>query len=131
MSQIPRFMLLIGVSFFLTACVGMPHTTMYKLNRLDPMEADPEQIKVAIRADDRIGIRKGSANIEVKFDTEDGKLNIDETFVIQVIRNPIMSIELAGGKSSGRSITVLQLTKSDAQRLKRLQSSLAPYREGE
>ena len=131
MLRIPRFRLLIVVSFFLTGCMGMPLTTMYKLNRLDPMEADPAQIKVAIRADDRIGIRKGGANIEVKFDSEDGSLNIDETFVIEIIRNPIMSIELMKDKSLGESVTVLQLTKSDAQRLKVLQSSLEPYREGE
>ena len=42
------------------------------------MEADPAQIKVAIRADDRIGIREGGAKIEVKFDAEDGALAVFE-----------------------------------------------------
>ena len=131
MLRIPRISLLIVVSFFLNGCIGMPLTTMYKLNRLDPMDADPAQLKVAVPTDERIGIRKGGANIEVKFNADDGNLNIDETFVIEIVRNPIKSIELVEDRRSGESITVLQLTQSDAQRLKLLQSSLKPYREGE
>lgn len=123
--------LLIVGTLFLTGCTSMPLSTMHKLHRLDPMDADPAQIKVAIRTDDRIGIRKGGASIEVKFDAEDGTLSIDETFIIEIIRNPIMSTKLVENKKPGESVTVLQLTKTDAQRLKLLQSSLLPYRQGE
>jgi hypothetical protein len=129
MLRIPLPGLLIAVSFFLSGCTSMPLTTMYKLHRMDPMDADPAQIKVAIRADERIGIRKGGAKIELKFDAEDGTLNIDETFIIEIIRNPSISAELVEDKNPGESVTVLRLTESDAQRLKLLQSSLAPYRE--
>ena len=62
----------------LSACTSVPLTTLYKLHKIDPMEADPAQIKVAIRADDRIGIREGGAKIEVKFDAEDGALAVFE-----------------------------------------------------
>lgn len=121
--------LLIVVSIILTGCAGMPLTTMYKLHRLDPMEADPAQLKVAIRADERIGIREGGATIEVKFNSEDGTVNIDDTFIIEVIRNPIINAGLLGNNRPGESVTVLQLTETDAQRFRLLQSSLEKYQQ--
>lgn len=122
--------LLLAVLCFLTGCMGMPLTTMYKLSQLDPMQADPAQIKVAIRADERIAIPEGGANINVKFDAEDGQLNFDETFVIEIIRNPIMSIALVKDTRPGESVTVLQLTEHDVQRFRNLQAMLEPYVSG-
>ena len=110
---------------FLSACTSVPLTTLYKLHKIDPMEADPAQIKVAIRADDRIGIREGGAKIEVKFEAEDGSLNIDETYLVEIIRNPDMSAELLAGINPGESVTVLGLTQSDIQRMRAVQSSVA------
>lgn len=131
MANISFVRLLIVVSIFLASCSSMPLTTMYKLHKLDPMEADPAQIKVAIRADDRIGIREGGAKIEVKIDFEDGTAGIDETFAIEITRNPIMSTELVEDKKPGESVTVLQLTEADAQRFRLLQSTLETYDQDE
>ena len=122
---------LIVVSACIAACSGMPLATMYKLHRLDPWEADPAQLKVALRADDRIQISEGGANMRFKFDAEDGGLSFDETFIIEISRNPALGIELEYGKEPDESITVLQLTAADAQELMRLQSLLTPYRNGE
>jgi len=122
---------MIAGSLLLAGCMSMPLTTMYKLSNLDPMAADPAQIKIAIRADDRIGIPEGGVNIKAKFDADDGNLNFDETFVVEIIRNPIMSIDLVKDTRPGETVTVLQLTEHDAQRFRVLQLSLAPYVEGE
>ena len=109
----------------------MPLTTMYKLSRMDPMDADPAQIKVAVRADEAIGIGKGDAQIEFKFDAEDNSLNIDEIYLIEVVRNPVVHGELYADKKPGESITVLGLTTSDAERMKQLQLEMAPFRNGD
>ena len=119
------------IVLFLAGCTSMPLTTMYKLSRMDPMDADPAQIKVAVRADEAIGIGKGDAQIEFKFDAEDDSLNIDEIYLIEVVRNPAMHGELYADKKPGESITVLGLTTSDAQRMKRLQLEMAPFRNGD
>jgi hypothetical protein len=119
------------VAVFLSACTSMPLTTLYKLHKIEPMEADPAQIKVAIRADDRIGIREGGAKIEVKFDAEDGSLNIDETYLVEIIRNPDISAELLADKNPGESVTVLGLTRSDIQRMRAVQSSVAANSKGD
>jgi hypothetical protein len=109
----------------------MPLTTMYKLSRMDPMDADPAQIKVAVRADEAIGIGKGDAQIEFKFDAEDDSLHIDEIYLIEVVRNPVVHGELYADKKPRESITVLGLTTSDAERMRQLQLAMASYRNGD
>jgi len=115
----------------LTGCASMPLTTMFKLHKVDPMEIDPAQLKVAIRVDERISIRKGGAHISLKFDAEDGSLNIDDTYIIEIIRNPILTPEFFDDKEPWESVTVLQLSDSDAQKMSRAQSLLKPYSQGQ
>ena len=129
--RIPLARLACLIVLFLAGCTSMPLTTMYKLSRMDPMDADPEQIKVAVRADEAIGIGKGDAQIEFKFDAEDNSLNIDEIYLIEVVRNPVVQGELYADKKPGESITVLGLTTSDAQRMKQLQLEMALFRKGD
>ena len=118
-------------ALFLSGCTSMPLSTLYKLSKMDPMDADPTQIKVAVRADQAIGIGKGDAQIEFKFDAEDNSLNIDEIYLIEVVRDPVLQGELYTDKKPGESITVLGLTDSDAQRMKQLQLTMAPFRNGD
>ena len=119
------------ITLFLAGCTSMPLTSMYKLSRMDPMEADPAQIKVAVRADEAIGIGKGDAQIEFKFDAEDGSLSIDEIYLIEMDRDPIVYGALYTDKKPGESITVLSLTPGDAERMKQLQLEMAMFREGD
>ena len=129
--RIPLAGLACLIALFLAGCTSMPLTSMYKLSRIDPMEADPAQIKVALRADEAIGFGKGDAQIEFKFDAEDDSLNIDEIYLIEVVRNPVVQGDLYADKKPGDSITVLGLTASDAERMKQLQLEMAPFRNGD
>lgn len=121
---------LIVLAAFLAGCAGMPLSTMYTLSSLDPMEVDPAQLKVAVRADERIGIPMDGVHLSLKFDADDGSLNIDDTYIVEVIRNPILTPELYDDKATWESVTVLQLSENDAQRLTRVQSLLKPYTDG-
>ena len=103
---------------------------MFKLRNMDPLAVDPAQLKVAIRADEHIHLPKDGVHISLKFDAEDGSLIIDDTYVVEVIRNPILTPELFDDKATWESVTVLQLSDSDAQKMTRVQSALKPYIEG-
>ncbi len=120
---------LLAVVLTLAGCASMPFTTMYKLHKLDPMEVDPAQIKVAVLADERIDIRTNGAAIELGFDAEDGSLHVDETYILEIVRNPIFTQELVEAKTPGKAVTVFQLSESDAQKMKQIQSLLLPYKE--
>ena len=119
---------LLIVALTLAGCVSMPLTTMYKLHKIDPLEADPAQIKVAVATDKRIDIRADGASIELGFDAEDGSLHIDEVYVLEIVRDPIYTQELSEAKTPGKAIIVLQLSDNDARRMRQVQSQLMPFR---
>ena len=129
MSRNQLFSLLV-LTLFLSGCVGMPLTSAIKLRKVNPLEVDPAQLKIAVRADERIGIPEGGVQISLKFDADDGSLNIDDTYVVEVIRNPILPAELFRGKAAWEAVTVLQLSDSDARQMTRVQSLLKPYTDG-
>ncbi len=103
---------------------------MLKLRKMDPMEVDPAQFKVAVRTDTRIGIPKDGVHISLKFNAEDDSLNIDDTYVVEVIRNPVFTPELYDDKATGQSVTVLQLSDNDARKMAHVQSLISPYVDG-
>ena len=109
----------------------MPFTTMVKIKNIDPLEIDPAQFRIAIRADERISIREGGATVSLKLDAEDGSLHIDDTYIIEIIADPILTPELIDGMRPGEAVTVLQLSDSDARKMARVQSLLIPFTEGE
>jgi hypothetical protein len=113
---------------FLPACAGVPLSTMFKLKGMDPIEADPAQIKIAIRADERLVIREGGVSINLKFDADDGSLNIDDTYLIDIIRNPVLSYELMKDNEAGEVVTLFQLSDSDARKMQYVQSQLRPFK---
>jgi len=125
------FVSLFILTLYLTGCVGMPLTTAMKLRKVNPLEVDPAQLKVAVRADKSIGIREGGVHVLLKFIADDGSLNIDDTYVVEVVRNPILPPELFRGKPTSETVTVLQLSDSDARKMTRVQSLLKPYTDGQ
>lgn len=124
------FASLLIIAIVLPGCSGMPLSTMVKLGRLDPMEADPAQVRVAIRTDQRITIPEGGAVVGLKFVADDGELHIDDTYVVEIVRNPILTTELLDGKRRSEVVTVLQLSDKDAEKMTRAQALLKPYTDG-
>jgi hypothetical protein len=108
----------------------MPISTMVKLGGFDPMEADPAQVRVAIRADQRITIPDGGAVVGLRFEADDGELHIDDTYIVEIVRNPVLTTELIDGKRRGEAVTVLRLSDRDAAKMTRAQTLLKPYTDG-
>ena len=121
---------LLIIAIFISGCSGMPLSTMVKLSRLDPMEADPAQVRIAIRADQRITVPDGGAIVELKFEANDGELHIDDTYIVEIVRKPVLTTELIDGKRPGEAVTVLRLSDRDAEKMTRAQTLLKPYADG-
>lgn len=105
----------------LSGCSSIPLTTMYKLSRLNPMEADPGQIKIAIRAHQAIGIPHGAARISLGYETHDKNTIIEDVYFVEIIKNSVLTPELTEDKSPLEHITILQLSAEDAQRMRTVQ----------
>ncbi len=118
------------IAIFVSGCSGMPISTMAKLGRLDPMEANPAQVRIAIRADQRIMVPDGGATVTLKFEANDGELHIDDTYVLEIVRNPVLTAELIDGKRRGEGVTVLRLSERDAEKMTRARTLLKAYTDG-
>lgn len=70
--------LLLGVS----ACSGVPLTSYGKLWRIDPMKADPGDIRVAVQVSDAIDLEPARVNIGLSYRAADGSL--DESHELEV-----------------------------------------------
>lgn len=102
----------------------MPLTSMYKLYRLSPMEADPAQIKIAIRAHQAIGIPHGAARMEVKYENHDKSKIIEDIYFIEITQNAAVPAELKDDKAADEAITILQLTEQDAESMRKIQAQV-------
>jgi hypothetical protein len=118
---------LLTIAILLSGCSGMPISTMVKLRGYDPMMADPAQVRIAIRADQRITIPDGGAVVALRFKTSDGELHIDDTYIVEIVRNPVLTEELIDGKRRGEAVTVLRLSDKDAEKMTRAQALLKSY----
>ena len=58
------------------ACTAIPISSMYSLSKIEPMNIDPEQIRVAIRVDKSVNAAHGNAQITMGYKAE--KAGIDE-----------------------------------------------------
>ena len=110
------------LTLLLTSCASVPLTSMYKLYRLSPMEADPSQIKIAIRAHENLGIPHGGAQIQLSYKTHDQNTYIDDIYLIDIVKNAMLTPELTEDMKVNEAITVLQLTPPDAKRMKQIQN---------
>ena len=121
---------LLTIAILLSACSGMPISTMVKLRGFDPMEADPAQVRIAIRADQRITIPDGGAVVTLRFKTSDGELHVDDTYIVEIVRKPVLTAELIDGKRRGEAVTVFRLSDKDAEKMTRAQTLLKSYTDG-
>ncbi len=108
----------------LSGCASMPLPSMYKLYRLSPMEADPAQIKIAIRAHQAIGIPHGAARMEVKYENHDKSKIIEDIYFIEITQNAAVPAELKDDKAADEAITILQLTEQDAESMRKIQAQV-------
>ncbi|MEM9304004.1 MAG: hypothetical protein AAGE01_17955 [Pseudomonadota bacterium] len=108
----------------LSACAGVPLTSMLKLSRLLPLEADPAQIRVAVRADRAIALRTGDVTMGITYEAADNALSLQEEFVVQVDRGAILPPELLRGLGEKEAVTIMALSDSDARRFSRTQAKI-------
>ena len=123
------FSLIILAFFTLSACTSMSFTGMYRLSQLSPLTVAPDQIKVAIKANENINIRTGDVNLKLGYWADDKSLNIDEEFLVEVIQNTSISANLFDDKEADENITILQLSTADTSRFKEVQSLVSAYKE--
>jgi len=109
------------------ACTAIPISSLYSLSKIDPIKIDPEQIRVAIRVDESVNAARGSAQIIMGYKAEDGSIDEEHEFDVQLTSVQTLTPELTRGMSPGERVTVMSLSPEDAYTMRDLQQRLSRH----
>lgn len=114
-----------------TACQTMPPpSSLVKLARLSPLEADPHSIRLAVRAPQDLNVRDGDITLTIAFNGETAQSSILEQFKADIVRSRSASsypgLEKEG--RAGEALTVAALTPEDATRMREIQNKIKLWR---
>lgn len=116
------------VALLFVACTAIPISSMYSLSKIDPMKTDPEQIRVAIRVNESVNAAHGSAQITISYKAEDGSIDEQHEFEVQLTSAQTLTPKLTRGMLPGEKVTVMSLSPKDARTMKELQQRLYKYK---
>jgi hypothetical protein len=115
----------------LAACTSIPITSLYKLYKLDPFSMSPQELRIIVRADESISIRKGNVSMKIGFKAHDDSLTIDDTYLVDVERNGSLPADVLDDREPNEALTLLRLSQADAKQLAETQQLLKPYAESD
>jgi hypothetical protein len=115
------------VALLFVACTAVPISSMYSLSKIDPMQTDPEQIRVAIRVNESVNASRGSAQITMAYKAEDGSIDEEHEFDVQLTAAQTLTPKLTRGLLPGEQVTVMSLSPQDARTMRDLQQRLFKY----
>jgi hypothetical protein len=116
------------VALLFVSCTAVPISSMYSLSKIDPMKTDPEQIRVAIRVNESVNATRGSAQITVGYKAEDGSIDEQHEFDVQLTPAQTLTPQLTRGLLPGEQVTVMGLSPEDARTMRDLQQRLFKYK---
>lgn len=106
----------------------MSLTGMYKLSQLDPLTADPAQIKVAIKTDKAILIKDGAVEIKLGYQSDDDTIDIDDAYKVHIDHRSPLAHSLFDQINTNENITVLSLTEVDAKQFRQNQQIISAHK---
>jgi len=115
------------VALLLVACTAIPISSMYSLSKIDPMKIDPEQIRVAVRVNESVNVTRGNAQIAVGYKADDGSIDEEHEFDVQLTGAQTLTPKLTRGLLPGERVTVMSLSPEDARTMKDFQRRLYKY----
>ena len=124
-----KIVLLASILTLVTACSNIPLSTMIKMMNLNPLETDPKQLVVAVVAPDGVNVQDGDVVIDFNFRTDDPSTSFDHHFPVIINEGYAVPDNLKEDIEENEKITVLQLSKEDAQTMAEGQQMVKDYRE--
>ncbi|WP_287817781.1 hypothetical protein [Idiomarina sp.] len=123
-----KITLLVSILTLVTACSNIPLSTMIKMMNLNPLEADPKQLVVAVVTSEGIDVRDGDIVIDFSFRTGDPSTSFAHNFPVIINDNYTVPGSLKGDVDGNEKVTVMQLSKENAQTMSEGQQAVKEYR---
>lgn len=118
----------------LSACTSMPLKTMYKMSQFSPMDIEPQGLRLAVRTDQGIQLKKGAVTISFGFESVGSEslpaVKEDHRFQVMILPDvkagfsPILFEDI----EDKESVTVMQLSEQDAQTMAQAQALIRQYK---
>ena len=126
-----RRAVLIGVLVVLASlggCLTTPVTSMVKLSRLTPLEANPAEMRFAVRSPNFLRVRNGDISVVIAYDTGDTETSFVETYLPVVNENALPGQGIAIATQDGSRLAIAQFSPEDAASMSEVQARVKALR---
>jgi len=107
----------------LSACAGMPISSMYKLRNFEPMDIDPQAVSIAVITHEAVQLADGSASLVLSYSSEVAEHNFSSHIVANLSRNPNID-SLQAARDDFEDITLFYLDEEAAKTLQIAQNRI-------
>jgi hypothetical protein len=118
-----RLSMVCGGLVLLAGCMSAPPSSYAKLTSLSPLEANPQEIRVAVLATQDLVMRPGDAILDVYFKPDHGE-KLSAKYALEIISGNASAPQLLTALKPGQTIYVLRLTSADTVSLRVLQGDV-------
>lgn len=112
----------------LTACLTTPVSTMVKLSRITPLDANPADMRFAVRSPSNLRVRGGDISVTLAFDTGDVATSFVEVYRPIVNEDALPGQGIAIGTQDGSHLAIARFSDADARSMKAAQTRVKSLR---
>ncbi|MEL6922097.1 MAG: hypothetical protein AAFO77_13990, partial [Pseudomonadota bacterium] len=113
---------------FLAACLSTPPSSLMKLSRLSPLEANPANIRLAVETPSALLVRDGDVRLRITYEASDARRSFVEEYaaMIAAVDRPARGIRPSAGGETRTFIAAL--TPEDARSMAAAQARVRALR---
>lgn len=106
----------------LAGCLTTPVSSMVKLSRLTPLEANPAEMRFAVRSPNFLRVRNGDISVVISYDTGDPSTSFVETYLPIVDENALPGQGISIARQDGSRLAIARFSPDDAASMSSAQS---------
>lgn len=112
----------------LAGCLTTPPSSVVKLARLSPLDADPSAVRLAVRLPEALVVRDGDIRLRIGFDGGSETTRLVEEYAAVITDGSGGMPGIAIDESDGTHVFVAALTEEDAAALAETQKRIRAWR---
>ena len=120
--------LALAAALALTGCLSTPPSAVPKLARLNPMEADPADLRIAVRAPETLALRTGDIKLRVAFDGGSEATRLIEEYGAVIVNDAAAAPGVPVQAGDGTQVFIAALSPEDAADLSETQRRIRTWR---
>lgn len=111
-----RWIAMAGLVLLLPACASVPLGTIVQLASWNPAEADPSEIRAAVRAPNGLGMQPGSPRLAQSAWRDDDD-RIEDSIVLVAVTDPGETAQLEPWQKPGFAVRAFRIPEADVGRV--------------